>query len=151
MRRFHAFLLAAGLLAAPAHVMAGPSEPPQGQKTLGVMVMSLTPELRTHFGSTDRSGVLVGRVEPGSPAALAGIAVGDVITEVHGAKVDDAGDVLTALAASPSGKRVTVRVLRDAKARTFDVSFDGRDTQQSSALEAFPQWLRQLFKATEQT
>ena len=43
---------------------------------LGVELVDLTPELREHFGAPRDVGVMVGRVEPGSPAARAGLEVG---------------------------------------------------------------------------
>jgi len=138
MRRFQTLLLAAGLVAAPFGVAASPadSNPPTSTSffqsfswaatkgRLGVTVMSLSPELKTHFGSTDGTGVLVSRVEPGMPAHKAGIAVGDVITHVRGKVVDDAADVLTAIADAGKTSRVGVRVLRDRRPLTLDVTLD---------------------------
>src|SRR4051812_40693633 len=117
MRRFQALLIAAGLAAAPASAVASPSNhswsTPQtfekfelstSKGRLGVMVMSLTPELRTHFGAAQDRGVLVAHVEPGTPAAAAGITVGDVIVEVRGKAIDGASDVLSALADVTKGQ-----------------------------------------------
>jgi hypothetical protein len=66
MRRFHALLMAAGLAAMPESAAAAPSKsswstPPAFEKSelsasrgrLGVMVMSLTPELQTYLGAPD--------------------------------------------------------------------------------------------------
>ncbi|MEO6773924.1 MAG: PDZ domain-containing protein [Kofleriaceae bacterium] len=106
MRRFHALLIAAGLAAMPASAAAGPSnvslstsqvvekvEFSKSRARLGVMVTSLTPELRKHLGATEDRGVLVAHVEPGTPAAAAGISVGDVIVNVRGRAIGDAVDV----------------------------------------------------------
>src|SRR5262249_55289936 len=49
---------------------------------LGLSVIGLNPELRGFFSAPKDSGLLVARVEPGSPAAAAGIKVGDVITKL---------------------------------------------------------------------
>ena len=161
MRRFHAFLLSAGLVAAPAGALARPSDstatsdPTHTEKLessaskgrLGVLVMSLTPELRTHFGSLDKTGVLVARVEPGSPAALAGIAVGDVLVDVNGSKVDDALDVIAALASVRDDQKITVKVLRDHKSQTLDVRMSRPTTGVLERLPAFD-WLRELFTGT---
>jgi predicted metalloprotease with PDZ domain len=159
MRRFHAFLLATGLVAAPMSAVAKPSDPPgptmleraepsAGKRRLGVMLMTLSPELRTFFGSTDKTGVLVARVEPGSPAAMAGIAVGDVIVDVHGTKVDDAADVVGALAMTAKDQRVAVTVLRERKPMTLDVKLEPPAT---SILETWPglRWLRDMFDVPE--
>ncbi|MBL9019570.1 MAG: PDZ domain-containing protein [Myxococcales bacterium] len=148
MRRIQTLLLAAGLVAAPFGAAASPSESTSARSffqslswaatkgRLGVTVMSLSPELRTHFGSTDGTGVLVSHVEPGMPAHRAGIAVGDVITHVHGKIVDDGGDVLTALVDVGKTVRVPVRVLRDRKPLTLDVTMDSDAPSASSTLQS---------------
>jgi len=128
MRRFHALLTAAGLAAMPASAAAGPSNDfwstPQivekyelstSRGRLGVMVMGLTPELRKHLGATEDRGVLVAHVEPDTPAARAGIAVGDVIVTVRGRAIADAADVLTALSDVTNGQSVPLEVVRDKK------------------------------------
>jgi len=104
-----------------------PSEPSQpshwsaGRHRLGITVMDLTPELRTHFGAPDHSGVLIAHVEPGSAAARAGLLVGDVIVDVRGHSVDDAGDIRAALASVPKGQAAAIKLVRDRTARTIQV------------------------------
>ena len=106
---------------------------------LGVMVMSMTPELRQYFGAPDERGVLVVKVEPGSPAASAGIKVGDVLTNVRGEHVDDAGDVISALAGTKQGDKVSVGVVRDKQQMSIDATMGigARASLQSL------QWLRE--------
>jgi hypothetical protein len=81
MRRISTLLLAVGLAAAPSVASAEPAHDPQiesfemmsmGRGRLGVFVLGITPELRKHFGVPEDRGVLVARVESGSPAASAG-------------------------------------------------------------------------------
>ena len=50
---------------------------------LGMSLQTLTPELREQLGYEDETGVLVTNVEPGSPAADAGIVRGALILEVN--------------------------------------------------------------------
>jgi predicted metalloprotease with PDZ domain len=122
MRRFKFLLLAAGLVAAPIGVSASPDnsrsetvEWATSRGRLGVTVLGLTPELRRYFGVPDHEGLLVAHVEPGTPAFLAGIAVGDVITAVRGHAVADGSDVIAALANTKKGQTATVDVVRDKK------------------------------------
>jgi S1-C subfamily serine protease len=56
-------------------------------------------------------GALIANIEDGSPAATAGIVVGDVITEVDGVPVSGP-DALRAVLADRPGKAVTVAVTR---------------------------------------
>jgi len=54
---------------------------------LGLEVQNLTPTLAQQFHLRDNKGVVVVQVESGSPAADAGIRLGDLILEVNGAVV----------------------------------------------------------------
>ena len=158
MRRIPALLCVAGLATAPASVAAGPSNDPwstaQSQTVekfewstakgrLGVMVMSLTPELRKHFGAPEDRGVLVAHVESGTPAATAGIEVGDVIVEVHGKKIDAAPDVLSALADVGKGDHTKIELVRDHKSRTLDATL--ADNAMTGTMWS-PSWLRDWMK-----
>ncbi|HEY0513278.1 MAG TPA: PDZ domain-containing protein, partial [Thermoanaerobaculia bacterium] len=60
---------------------------------LGIGLTELTPELRTHFGVPEEAGVMVSKVEPGSPAEKAGIKVGDILTRVDGNAIKSSWDI----------------------------------------------------------
>ncbi len=79
---------------------------------LGVEVLALTPELRTHFGAPEGRGVLVSRVLEDTPAAAAGIAVGDVLTTVDGEPVASGFDLLRAVGLRSAGEAVGIEVWR---------------------------------------
>ncbi len=64
------------------------------QKSLGITVQNLTPEIAKGLGLKKDTGVVVTRVEPGSPAADAGIQTGDVIREVNRTSVKDVEDFI---------------------------------------------------------
>ena len=160
MRRFQALLIAAGLAAAPASAVAGPSNdswstPPTVEKfewsmskgRLGVTVMSLTPELRKHFGAADDRGVLVAHVEPGTPAAAAGIAVGDVIVEVRGKPIDRASDVLSALADVNKGQSAAIQLVRDGKPKSLQATLaDDPTPNLFDSTWSGMRWLQELMK-----
>lgn len=158
MRRIPALLCVAGLAAAPASAVAGPSNDPSSSPRsqtvetfewstakgrLGVMVIGLTPELRKHFGAAEDRGVLVAHVDPGTPAATAGIQVGDVIVEVRGKKIDAAPDVLSALADVGKGEHATIELVRDGTPRTLDATLT--DNVGASMMWS-PPWLRDWMK-----
>ncbi len=88
---------------------------------LGVGIQSLTPELAKTFGIADGHGALVASVVPESPAAKAGVKAGDVITEYNGRKIAKSDELPRVVAATPTGKQVSVTVLRDGKPVTLDV------------------------------
>jgi serine protease Do len=69
------------------------AEPGAARALEGVEVGDITPQLRRQLGLTPRTtGVVVIGVEPGSPAAEAGLRPGDVIQEVNGRAVENASE-----------------------------------------------------------
>jgi serine protease Do len=62
------------------------------QKTLGIAVQNLTPEIAKELGVKNDAGIVVTQVEPGSPAANAGIQTGDVIQQVNRKPVKNVED-----------------------------------------------------------
>jgi len=65
---------------------------PSSQKSLGITVQNLTPEIAKQLGVTKDTGVVVTGVEPGSPAEEAGIQTGDVIQQVNRKPVKNVDD-----------------------------------------------------------
>ncbi|HMK64144.1 MAG TPA: DegQ family serine endoprotease [Thermodesulfobacteriota bacterium] len=61
-------------------------------QSLGIMVQDLSPEISRELGLKKTSGVVIMEVEPGSPAAEAGLRPGDVIREVARKPVQNADD-----------------------------------------------------------
>ena len=70
---------------------------PSSQKSLGVSVQDLTPEIAQGLGLKNAGGVVVAQVEAGSPAAEAGLQTGDVIREVNRKPVKNADDFVQKL------------------------------------------------------
>lgn len=79
---------------------------------VGVVVQTLTPELAYHFGLKDRKGVLIRAVEPGSPAARAGLQRGDIILSLNGRPLRSSEEYLQHEREHSSGDRLRLRVLR---------------------------------------
>jgi membrane-associated protease RseP (regulator of RpoE activity) len=94
---------------------------------LGVEVLPLTKELRVHFGAPEDAGVLVARVEENSPAAAAGIQVGDVLTAVDGAPIAGPPSLAHAVREKKAGESVNLDFIRDASALSASVTVDERD------------------------
>lgn len=124
MRRISTLLVAAGLAAVPSVANAEPRHDSQfetfemmstSKGRLGVLVLGITPDLRKHYGVPDDRGVLVAHVEPGSPAAAAGLQAGDVITDAGGRAIEQTSDLLAAVDAVAKGTSVDVKVVRDHK------------------------------------
>ncbi len=97
-----------------------------GPGRLGVGVQALGDQLAGYFGV--EHGVLVTSVRDGSPASLAGIAAGDVITAVDGGRIDSVSDLRRAV--DRAGTAATVDVVRDHEFRSVSVEL-GRGDRQS--------------------
>lgn len=97
---------------------------------LGVRLIGITDELRAHFGAPKEAGVLVGGVDPDSPAARAGIEVGDVITSVDGNRVDTASDVSRAIRRKKGGETAEVEVARGGASRKMKVTLEERKVRE---------------------
>jgi serine protease Do len=79
---------------------------------LGVSAQDLTPQLASQLGTSTRSGVVLVGVDPGGPAADAGLRRGDIILEANRKKVGDLDDLERAIGEVPSGGALLLRVER---------------------------------------
>jgi serine protease Do len=82
---------------------------------IGVQLQPLTPELAPQFHAD--KGVLVNSVLDGSPAAKAGIKVGDVIVAVDGRPVVRSDEVVRSVQGHNVGQQVKLTVLREGARR----------------------------------
>jgi len=80
---------------------------------LGIQLIEMTLELRVHYGAPRDAGVLVGAVEAESPAAKAGLEVGDIITKVDGESIGSTQHLSQAVRAKKAGDTVKIEVSRN--------------------------------------
>ncbi len=87
----------------------------------------------------DANGAVVTQVEPDSPAGKAGLKVGDVITELDGKKVSDAGELQVEVGQKRPGTTIKLEVVRDGKNVNLPVTLEAmgsRDQQGNETSEA---------------
>ena len=72
-------------------------ETPTGPAVFGLRAQNLTPDLAQQLGVENAEGVVISEVEPGSPAAQAGLRRGDVIVELDRKPVRDVDDLTARL------------------------------------------------------
>ena len=72
-------------------------------------------DLLDEVGLEKPRGIWVEEVQPGSPAAKAGIRRRDVVVEFNGAKVAGKSHLFFLVADTPPGQKVTLKYLRDRK------------------------------------
>jgi membrane-associated protease RseP (regulator of RpoE activity) len=106
---------------------------------IGVGLIELTPELREHFGVKGESGVLVSKVEDGSPADKAGLKVGDVITGVDGEAIKSSWDISGKIRKLEEGEQAALEIVRGGRAQNVSVTVEKRDLP---AFDMAPYFLR---------
>ena len=108
---------------------------------LGVSSVPLYPQLVDHFKLSADRGAWLQAVEPGGPAARAGLRGGsgrevfqgtpfarggDVITKVGDTKISDADDLSSAIARFKPGETADVEIHRGGETRVVEVKLDER-------------------------
>ena len=84
---------------------------------LGISAQDLTPELAQAFGLKEQRGTVVANIADGSPAAAAGLRVGDIILSLNDRPVASAADVRNRIGLLRVGEPVRLEVLRDGQQR----------------------------------
>ncbi|HEX4880890.1 MAG TPA: trypsin-like peptidase domain-containing protein [Porticoccaceae bacterium] len=79
---------------------------------LGVNVQQLPTETAQALGLSPPSGLVVQEIQPGGPAATAGLLAGDVITHINGAPALDAAYSINLIADLKPGTQMRLQVLR---------------------------------------
>jgi serine protease Do len=90
---------------------------------IGIGIADVTPENSKFFDNSTTGGVVT-QVEPDSPGAKAGLQIGDVITEIDGQKVSDAGELQVMVGQKQPGSKISLKVLRDGKSMTIPVTLE---------------------------
>ncbi|AWM38873.1 putative periplasmic serine endoprotease DegP-like precursor [Gemmata obscuriglobus] len=90
---------------------------------LGVQLASaLEPAEALRLGLSRVSGALVEIVHPNTPAAAAGLRVGDVILQIEDVTLRDENHLINLVSALPPGQKVRLSVWRDRKAVALEVT-----------------------------
>jgi S1-C subfamily serine protease len=93
---------------------------------IGGIPTALDESLRRQLSLTQRQGLLVLEVVPGSPAARASLRVSDVIVGAQGSAVDS-GEALAAAASNAGDGRLSLSFLREGRLRKTTTVLQGGD------------------------
>ncbi|MFG1480693.1 Do family serine endopeptidase [Xanthobacter sp. V4C-4] len=88
---------------------------------LGARLQRVTPDIAESLGLARPAGALVQAVAPGSPAAKAGLKVGDLVVAVEGQGVDDPESLNYRLATRPIGSRAAIGFSRGGRTESVVV------------------------------
>jgi serine protease Do len=89
---------------------------------IGAGIQDVTPALAKAFKLPDGRGAVIREVEPGSPAAKAGLQPGDVVTAVDNEPVPDANSFKLRMSRTAPGTTVHLKVLRDGAVKDIAVT-----------------------------
>ena len=88
---------------------------------IGVQMQPVTKEIAEAIGLKEPKGVLVAEAQKDSPAAKAGVRIGDTIVAVDGERIGGAKDVAKKIANVAPGKSVSLTLYRQGQERTVTV------------------------------
>jgi serine protease Do len=112
---------------------------------MGIGISDVTPDQAKFFHVNNASGAVVTQVEADSPAGKAGLKVGDVITELNGEPINDAGQLQVEVGQKQPGTTIHLKVMRDGSSENIPVTLQamgGRDgaREVGSAENGKPRW-----------
>lgn len=91
---------------------------------LGVQVQPLDTEVANKLGVNAKTGVIIAKVGPGTPAAKCGLQDGDILTNIAGQAVKDPRHLQQIVAGLPIGKSVELNITRDGAAKNLSMTVE---------------------------
>ncbi len=89
----------------------------------GAMLEMMGPQMAQFFGVQDGSGLLVRKIEANSPAAMAGLRLGDYVVRANTRPVKSVGD-WAKIVREAKGRPIAVVIMRDKQERTLTITPD---------------------------
>jgi len=100
---------------------------------LGVQIQPMTDDIAQGLKLPKDRGEIVAHIEPGQPAARAGVQQGDVIVKVNGKDVTPDNTLSYMVAGLPVGSKVTLEVIRNLKPMTLTATLAERPSEDQLA------------------
>ena len=113
---------------------------------MGLGITDVTPENAKFFDSKSNLGAIVTQVEGNSPAAKAGMKVGDLITGLDGREISDASQLQVTVGQTRPGSTIKLQVLRDGKNMDIPITLekmgarDKSEDESASTESGKPRW-----------
>ncbi len=99
---------------------------------LGVQIQPVTADIADSLGLKKAEGAIVDQPQPGSPAAKAGIAAGDVITAVNSTPVKDARYLARKIGMMVPNTSVKLTLLHKGEVKTMDLTLGKMPNEQQA-------------------
>ena len=101
---------------------------------LGVMIQSITQDLKDALNLKNIKGALVADVTEDGPAEKAGFKRGDVIVAFDGKEINESNDLPLIVSTTTVGKKVDVDILRDGKKMTLQAKLGELPEEEEPAI-----------------
>jgi serine protease Do len=115
-----------------------------GRIGVSVYRIPLPKDLADQYGLPSQDGALISQVDPKGPAAAGGMKIKDIVVDVNGQKVRDDNALVALVMATTPGTTVPIKVYRDRKLITLNVTVGDLDLAQESATSQTLTTLRAL-------
>ena len=99
---------------------------------LGVQIQPVTADIADSLGLKTVEGAIVDQPQPGSPAAKAGIATGDVITAINGTPVKDARYLARKIGMMAPNTTIKLTLLQNGGLKTIDLTLGKMPNEQQA-------------------
>lgn len=96
---------------------------------IGINITALDQTTRKMLGLSDNEGVIVSKIEKGSPAEKAGIKKGDIITKVNDDSLATPDDLQVSIGSLKPGSAAKIEVLRNKKRIIIEVKLAVRPSE----------------------
>src|SRR5271157_4952830 len=100
---------------------------------IGIGITDVTPDNAKFFQAKNATGAIVNQVDPNTPGGKAGLRTGDVIVELNGQPVNDAGELQMEVGQKRPGDTIQLGLLRDGKSMTIPVTLEAMGANPGSA------------------
>jgi serine protease Do len=102
---------------------------------MGIGIADVTPDNSKFFHMDSAVGAVVSQIEPDSPGAKAGLKVGDVITQIDGKEVSDAGELQVVVGQKNPDTTIHLQVMRDGKSVEIPVTLEAMGSRDKHGKE----------------
>jgi len=106
---------------------------------IGVQIADVTPDNAKFFHLNKAEGALVSDVTPDSPGSKAGLKTGDVITELNGKAITDAGQLQMLVGQKRPGETIQLAVVRDDRPTNVSVTLGDLNSTNSGETAGAPE------------
>src|ERR1700723_284855 len=100
---------------------------------IGIGITDVTPDNAKFFQTKNATGAIVNQVDPNSPGGKAGLRTGDVIVELNGQPVSDAGQLQMEVGQKRPGDTIQLEVIRDGKTSTIPFTLEAMGAANAGA------------------